>query len=576
MKHSVNWGDWLAPALILVTPLVNFLQFRGYGLTHPESLLAMAILAGVGLTGSLLIFLRQQLRLPFLPWPLFVRALIFAVFFTLFFDIQPEFKYLITRVVPNMFWDAGECGLCTAIFFSVIFVFFYAALHLLKENAGVVISVIFIVALTATVLLPRTSDKPNTITRTALTAPAMPPRPDLPLILHIVLDEHIGIAGVPEDIPGGAALRAELQEFYLRHGFRLYGKAFSPYSDTVNSLPNLVNGTARPYDLLYLSPGDTPYVFSENGWFDGLIEKGYLVKVYQSQYLDFCAGKYRNTVECTTYSVSGLTTIKQLDVKIASKANLLVSTLLYKTSVVGLVQALRQQLLKILRIEETVSEFTTVFRPPASVAPIWARAAAEGLIEDLRDAKAGEAYFAHLLIPHVGLVLDENCRTKSNLHTWYDHLGSEQKAESRRSGAMRPAGYAERYVEYFKQVRCAHRILDEMLRSVSESGAADGAVIVIHSDHGSRISGIYPLQKYVSLLSERDLIDNYSTLFAIRYPGVTKGYDSSLRTVQALFTEQVLGRPFGDDPARVYLSEKEKLTLKSETPLVELPFPDFD
>ena len=60
-----------------------------------------------------------------------------------------------------------------------------------------------------------------------------PQRPSIaaskPAILHLILDEHIGVEGLPKDNPDAARLQWELRDFYLSRGFALYGGA---YSDT--------------------------------------------------------------------------------------------------------------------------------------------------------------------------------------------------------------------------------------------------------------------------------------------------------------------------------------------------------
>jgi len=64
---------------------------------------------------------------------------------------------------------------------------------------------------------------------------------DLPPVIHLVLDEHIGVEGIPENIEGGRQLKKDLISFYAKNGFRLYGKAYSRYSITLNSIPSLFN-----------------------------------------------------------------------------------------------------------------------------------------------------------------------------------------------------------------------------------------------------------------------------------------------------------------------------------------------
>ncbi len=64
---------------------------------------------------------------------------------------------------------------------------------------------------------------------------------------------------------------------------------------------------------------------------------------------------------------------------------------------------------------------------------------------------------------------------------------------------------------------------------MDDAGVFDEATIIVHGDHGSRISVIEPAAQYADQVTDRDLIDSYATLFAMRGPTVTAGYDRSFR-----------------------------------------------
>ena len=55
--------------------------------------------------------------------------------------------------------------------------------------------------------------------------------PFLPPVVHILLDEHIGIEGLGGDAAADA-MKERLRSFYVNNGFRLFGGAYSEVSST--------------------------------------------------------------------------------------------------------------------------------------------------------------------------------------------------------------------------------------------------------------------------------------------------------------------------------------------------------
>src|SRR5690606_15016905 len=47
-------------------------------------------------------------------------------------------------------------------------------------------------------------------------------RSERPAIVHLILDEHIGVEGLRGDQPEEASMRADLKSFYTGNGFKLF------------------------------------------------------------------------------------------------------------------------------------------------------------------------------------------------------------------------------------------------------------------------------------------------------------------------------------------------------------------
>jgi len=569
-KGKGGWADWLAPTLILVTPFVNFLTFHNYGLFRPESLLGVAIPVGLGMSASLLMTLWPQIRLPFLPWVVLLRPLVIASAMVILVDFQTGLKTALIGWMSGIFSDGEQYGAITILTFGIVFLLFAAISYALKRNAGIVFTTVFAVILAAIIILPRNIEAQRMIRESdiALPAPATK-RSDLPPVVHIILDEQIGLEGIPDDLPGGAALQTDLRDFYIDKGFRVYGAAFSHYHNTADSIANLLNATVRHRRLQFVTPSVFGYTVTENAWLDRLSAQGYRIHVYQTDYLDFCGGKGHRIAKCTTVPATGIAVLEDLEIAASEKAALLISKFSNHSSFRGFGMWLSSYLSGFRSGVEAPSMAEPDRHQQVSLGAAWAKIAAERLIDEFGKVEPGTAYFAHLLLPHRGFILDENCRMKPDLESWYNLPSLGLKSGQRLDEASRQA----RYIEYFKQVRCAHRVIGQVLEALSRSGVLDEAITIIHGDHGSRIAGLLPLQSHASSLTRTNLTDSSSTLFAIRSPDIPAGYDSSVRSVQALFAELVYGRPIDDERAVVFLTPRED---GPDAPFDEIPFPGFE
>ena len=61
----------------------------------------------------------------------------------------------------------------------------------------------------------------------------------------------------------------------------------------------------------------------------------------------------------------------------------------------------------------------------------------------------------------------------------------------------------------------------------------------MHGDHGSRITVTDPRDENRDRLTAEDLVDGFSTLFAVKAPRHAPGYDRDMRSVTEIF-EQII------------------------------------
>ncbi|HEX5613185.1 MAG TPA: hypothetical protein VFX67_11055 [Burkholderiales bacterium] len=428
-----------------------------------------------------------------------------------------------------------------------------AAAWFLRRHIAAVITAASLVWLSTTLVIPATTPEGQAAAeRDAQTVAPNPPAGGSPVILHLVLDEHIGVDGVPPEIAGSETFRRLLIDFYVERGFRIDTGAYSQYVDTRNSLANLMNFTSSADPWAHLAPGRSrPYVLQQSAYFGHLRERGYRLRVYESDYLDFCRVPGMTYAACIQYSGHKIGAVHRTSLDAAERAQFIVHSALASSYYVARARTAYEK----VRRSFAGAPLPAWEHGPSRVGPIPVLPVLAQLESDLRRAKRGTVYFAHLLIPHYPYVLDESCGLREETGEWLDHalhVGERvlNTAESR----------AERYVRYFAQVRCQLSLLDRLFDAMKEAGVWDDAIVIVHGDHGSRILRLMPVAANAARLTRADLRDAYSTLFAIRAPGTAAGARGGQQPLQRL-----LGEAFGiagaEFPARLYLRAENGATL---------------
>lgn len=452
--------------------LNNFLLFNNYPLFRPE--VALVVLAGGGLASGygaayhLLGCFRHG-------WAVAARTL---------FDVA-LLSYALSFIIDGILQVLAMALAVGALAFAT------------RRSALPFIAVMALaMALAARLGIGQEREPPfRTVVRAA--SPADAPVSSQPAIVHILLDEHIGIEGLPGGNPGTPDLKRELRSFYVRHRFRLFGRAFSQHLNTLYSVPYIMSmGTDSS-----LEPSENRTEKSHLDYFDLLSKLGMKIKFIQSSYLDYCSTK--NYSSCTTYNFGNAAYIIDSELSVYDKALLIFIKQIPGTAF--LVQAYLQDTLT--RRGMHWPGILDDNRGASALSGLWAM---RQLTHQLAKAEPGNVYFAHILLPHGPYITRPDCSLKP-LVAWRRMHVSFFTPETQ---------YA-----YADQLRCTLRLVEAAIQAVSASPAGSNFIMIVHGDHGSRLANVYPLEGNLSRLRARDLLAGFSTLFAVRGPGLEPGYD---------------------------------------------------
>lgn len=484
----------IAPFLLLITPFVIFLQHQRYGPSHPEvlvvglALIAAALLLGAGAARSRVF-----------------EVLVMAALLVLFADIQLE--------------EAGEKRLLIA------FVVLGGVLWLLRQHAAHIVSLMVATMLAVSVVTPQ-SDV-GSVSAPGGDAPA--PRAGLPFILHLVLDEHAGVEGLPADLTHPAFTR-DFASFFQDRGFRLFGRAYSEYPATLWSLAQLLNLAPNGYTPGLTAAGASPGTFrlTRSTYFDRLAAQGYALRVYRPEYLDMCTEAVPASA-CHVYRANSLDALDALPVptrqKIAVVAGAYLSRSELHTRAKRTYAAARPHLLR-AHIPLPAWDWERSTSAPLGTMPVF-----DTIAGTLSRARPGEFLFAHLLMPHYPYVYGAGCEPRPPS----DWLTRSDAPDPRIPDGITnsPDGRTARYARYVDQLRCTQRKLDQLLEAIPAPLRRD-AIVIVQGDHGSRISLMEPTAAAGASLAVSDYADYFSTLFAVRAPEVRAGYDTRLTPITCL------------------------------------------
>src|SRR5215831_12865643 len=514
---AMGWLKALSlPLLLLWTPFIIFLTDNQYSLFAPEVLVS---LGGLTVLAGLVAFLRMMKQ------PLWY-AMAIAGLLTVFIDFQFEWmvgadKYValglvVVATVLVVKWQEAVTLMMTAVFATML-------------GTAVVQSVF-----------------QSPATRHLVPDGASAARHAPPRLIHLVLDEHIGIAGLPTHFELGRTVQDRLLRFYQRHGFLVYGGAYSHYFSTFDSLPNLVNFSTESKEKAFVVDKKPPLPLIKNRYFEILSQRQYRLHVLGAGHIDFCADETVALQTCRQYHYAALGSLGNQHDSLALKVPAIVATYLTKYH-------RYQQLLSAYQdpIQPSLAS-KGILLPTLPSDSLWTTgrlrpisANAMALIEDLWDnilkLPRGHALFAHVMLPHYPYIYREDC-TARPMTEWRNGLHG-MPTQSRTDDFRN-----EFYGLYLQQVQCLYTKLDVLFNRMRAAGMLEDSIIIIHGDHGSRLGLHDPYVVPFNVLTERDYSDAFSTLFAVKLPGKQAGFDPSPRALEELLAE-VLAIPLQTAPA---------------------------
>ena len=396
----------------------------------------------------------------------------------------------------------------------------------------------------------------------SLTINKIPPSDDssfdetLPPIIHLILDEHIGIEGIPTSVDNGTAVRNELEQFYDNRGFRLFGRAFSQYYDTNDSISSLLNFSTIPSADVSSDYKEFDYVLTQNAYFQLLSNRGYRIRVYQSTFMDFCRAGDANLVSCFTYPANSIKGIETMGLEELEKAKVILASFLDGAITI------RYARKAYIKIRNALGRYLTLpawHRLPGLVGPVLIPGVLERVGRDVSSNPRGTVFFAHLLIPHYPYTFDGRCEPYEDSSEWLRRMPTDGSPND-------SASWKIRYVRYLEQIRCQQRWLGSLFDTFA-SKVFDDAIIIVHGDHGSRIQNqmFEPTYEQRHRWTTRDYVDGFSTLFAVKRPDQVPGYNGELAPIRELLAGAIGIRVTRPPRPIVYLRDEKGMT---EVPMV--------
>jgi len=476
----VGWAYLLAGPFLLLAPLTTFIAHAGYPFDAPEVPLCMLAASSVGLAlGGILTIA-----------PAWLRTLLAVGMVSFVIDVQSG-------------WFAA-LGLRRAL---LIIYPLGAVLWLMRDQLGQrLLAIVSGVLCLTSFLVPASATW-------RLEGAATNGAADRAPFVQIILDEHIGIEGIPQDFDPGGGFAASIRETLEQRGFTVFTRAYSRYFDTRRSIPAALNFSAPGVVTPFVEDANRePAQMRANATISLLRERGYQVHVVQTEFLDLCHVSGQSIVEeCATYTLNTIASIRNLPVGAWTKAGMILDMFVHRSE-------LDRRLRRALGWPE-----------PRRVSAVSTMQASDSIVSMLRRTRPGDAYLIHLMLPHYPYAFDSECRMRPDPSRWLD--GSDPAAAPRQNTSD---SRRVRYPLYLEQLHCTQKLVSHMLDALVEAGVYDQSIVLIHGDHGSRITTVPPEPPFLDELRPQDYVDAFSTLFVAKLPGVSGGTDRRVLPLEDL------------------------------------------
>ena len=482
--------------LILATPFINFVTNFDYAIHSFECLIVLVSLAFISV---ILSFVANRGYL--------AMCIVYTVAIVLFIDIQVEFAEE---------WKKLAFGI-PVLAFGIIWI--------MRQHISVVLVACFVVMNASSLSLAIGDAIGSSVQRTGDLANR---KTDKPSILHLILDEHIAVEGIPLDIRDGEKTKEDIKTFYQLYDFKVFGGAYSRYFNSHNSIASMLDFERSPDPReLYEQGNSHTYSLKQNAYFAKMHAEGYRIRVYQSNYMDFCDAAYVDAADCFTYQRFGLRPLDLSSLGVGDRVFFLAR--MYTKLSFAISKSLETYEYLRSRSGSIGAYLPSWAKWDGIISPIATMKVIDTVMTDIEKDRGGQMYFVHLLLPHFPYIYNSDCTIREPLFEWKSPFKAEANKE------IRPT----QYPLYFDQIHCTNAKLKEMFDRIDQAGHFDNWIVLVHGDHGSRITQTWLPHKDKKSLSREDLVEGFSTLFAVKGLGYEAGYDKVHRPLAATF-EQVI------------------------------------
>jgi hypothetical protein len=321
----------------------------------------------------------------------------------------------------------------------------------------------------------------------------------------------------------------------------------------------------------------------ENSWFSGevvggrsmpmranrylrtMASRGYSVHVFQSDFMVLCSTLDGFRAErCDSYVVKKVAPVAGAPLPLWDKIRLIAGNYRRLSWTFGRLDKVRWDVKRRLAARDGARPRE---RGSVKVTGIASMPEIERLKDALAHARPGDMFLAHVLLPHCPYVYDASCTPRPQ-DEWLEGA-SRGAAPDRNTASSR----ARRYPLYLEQVACTTRKVGELFDALRTSGHCDAAVVIVHGDHGSRLLLVDPKASNAARLSKADLVDGFSTLFAVRAPGWPAGVDRRVAPLDELLGAVV--KPGSRADALEPPPRPEVLLAGEGRSMTAVPMPEF-
>jgi hypothetical protein len=274
---------------------------------------------------------------------------------------------------------------------------------------------------------------------------------DASIVVHLILDGFSGPPGIPQDIHGGAALRAEISDFFQAYDFDFHPNAISEYVSSMSSISTLLNYTAGSDPERYFH-SKRPIIVSHNAYFEGLYARGFEINVYQTTYMDYCQESPVPPASCYSFRYDATDWLRSAQLSDYQKMNVLLGLYL---NLPGMLEsgwkaytALRTALSRV------GVQLPDVMAWDGNLTPVSTMSVMNDFREAVISGPRGSAHFAHLMLPHGPYAFDDQCELLDRPLRWLSYHPLYIKGNSA-TGRTKPAtletGLVVQVPEYLKE-----------------------------------------------------------------------------------------------------------------------------